>query len=94
VVHLRICNVGHLHTLKLAEVIFVVKMLLEIILSLLASLAIGTVWYSKSVFGPVWLRYRFGDSDKWPKCAHPQGAMTFIALGSAGIMILLANLFR
>jgi len=67
-------------------------MLLGIILSFLSSVVIGTVWYSKSVFGSVWLRHRYGDSDKWPEC--PQGAMKFTALGSACAMIVLANLFR
>ena len=65
-------------------------MLLGIILSFVASFVIGTVWYSESVFGSVWLRH-CRDS-KNPEC--PPGAMMFTALGSAGTMILLASLFR
>jgi len=68
-------------------------MLLEIILSIVASVVIGLVWYSKSVFGSVWLRHLYGDAaDKWPAC--PQGAMLFTAAGNAAAMILLAHLFR
>jgi len=73
-------------------VIFLIKMLLGIILSFVASGAIGTLWYSKSVFGTVWLRHSYGDASKWPDC--PQGAMWVTAAGSACTMILLANLFR
>ena len=69
-----------------------IKMLLGIILSFVASGVIGTVWYSKSVFGSVWLRHCYGDANKCPEC--PQGAMMFTALGSAGTMIMLANLLR
>ena len=65
-------------------------MLLGIILSFVASVAIGTVWYSKSVFGSVWLRHC--SDNKCPEC--PPGAMIVTALGSASTMILLANLFR
>jgi len=67
-------------------------MVLGIILSFLASGVIGTLWYSKSVFGSIWMRHHYGDTDKWPEC--PQGAMMLTALGSAGTMIVLANLFR
>jgi len=70
--------------------VFVVKMLLGIILSSVASGVIGRAWYSKSVFGSVWLRH-CRDS-KNPEC--PPGAMMYTALGSAGTMILLAVLFR
>jgi len=65
-------------------------MLLGIILSFVASGAIGTVWYSKSAFGSVWVRHC--RDAKNPEC--PPGAMMFTALGSAGTMILLARLFR
>lgn len=76
---------------------FIAKMLLGIILSFVASGVIGTVWYSKSVFGSAWLRHCFGDAHKCPACPQGwdenNGAMLFTAVGNAATMILLASLF-